>query len=156
LTVIKVDNGTLRWARLDDLAGNATRPVHLESVLSAAQSLGAAIPAAKQIVADSLTASGLYAKEARAMVNNWEHGYFATPGLRVLSITPRRLVDTTIPITIEPKPTELSRVMVGRLEVLTPGTEKSIAEAVAGLGSADAKSRAAAETRLATLGRLRE
>ena len=46
--------------------------------------------------------------------------------------------------------------MVGRLEVLTPGTEKSIAEAVAGLGAPDATSRAAAVTRLAALGRLRE
>jgi hypothetical protein len=156
LVVIKVENGTLRWARLGDLAGNATRPEHLASVLTAAQPLSAAIPAAKQIVAETLTASGLYAKEARAMVNNWEHSYFATPGLRVLSITPRRLVDATIPITIEPKPTELSRVMVGRLEVLTPGVERSIAEAVAGIGSADTKSRAAAETRLAALGRLRE
>src|SRR5262249_26297544 len=146
----------LRWARLDDLPGNATRPVHVESVLTVAQPLAAAIPATKQIVAETLTASGLYPKEARAMVNNWEHSYFATPGLRVLSITPRRLVDATIPITIEPKPTELSRVMVGRLEVLTPGAERSIADAVAGLGAADAKSRGAAEARLAALGRLRE
>jgi len=156
LVVIKVDKGTLRWARLDDLTGNATHPVHLESVLSAPQPLAAAIPTAKAVVAETLTASGLYAKEARAMVNNWEHSYFATPGLRVLSITPRRLVDATIPITIEPKPTALARVMVGRLEVLTPGTEKSIAEAVAGLGATDAKSRAAGEARLAALGRLRE
>src|SRR5947209_4424846 len=148
LVVIKVDNGALRFARLDDLPGHATRPLHLESVLSAALPFGAATPAAKEIVADTLTASGLYPKEARAMVNNWDHSYFATPGLRVLSVTPRRLVDATIPITIEPKPTELSRVMVGRLEVLTPGTERSIAEAVAGLGSADAKGRAVAETRL--------
>jgi hypothetical protein len=156
LVVIKVENGTLRYARLDDLAENATRPVHLGSVLSAAQPLNVAVPAAKQMVADTLTASGLYAKEARAMVNNWEHSYFATPGLRVLSITPRRIVDATIPITIEPKPTELSRVMVGRLEVLTPGIEKSVAEAVAGLGAPDATSRAVAETRLAALGRMRE
>jgi hypothetical protein len=156
LVVLKVDNGMLRWARLDDLPGNSTRPVHLESVLSAAQPLAVAIPAAKQIVADTLTASGLFAKEARAMVNNWEHSYFATPGLRVLSVTPRRLVDATIPITVEPKPTELSRVMVGRLEVLTPATERSIAEAIAGLGSVDAKNRATGEARLAALGRLRE
>jgi hypothetical protein len=156
LVLIKVDNGTLRCARLDDLPGHATRPVHLESVLPAAQPLGTAIPGAKQIVADTLTAAGLYAKEARAMVNNWEHSYFATPGLRVLSITPRRLVDATIPITIEPKPTQMERVMVGRLEVLTPGTEKSIAEAVAGLGASNAKSRALAEARLDALGRLRE
>ena len=90
------------------------------------------------------------------MVNNWEHSYFATPGLRVLSIAPRRLVDATIPITVEPKPTELARVMVGRLEVLTPQTERLITGAVAGLGATDPARRAAADARLSALGRLRE
>ena len=156
LVVLKVENGTLRWARLNDLAGQSSRAIHLDSVLTAAQPLAAGIPVAKQMVADTLVTSGLYAKEARAMVNNWEHSYFATPGLRILSVTPRRQVDEMIPITITPKPVELARVMVGRLEVLTPQTERSIADAVSGLGGADPARRAAAEARLAALGRLRE
>ena len=75
-----------------------------------------------------LTESGLYAKEARAMVNTWTTSYFQTDGIRVLFVLPQSWTDAFIPMTIMPKPKQVVRVMVGRLELLSPEREQ-LAEA---------------------------
>lgn len=88
-----------------------------------------------------LIASGLYPKEARAMVNTWRQSYFATPGIRVLFVAPRSWTERTIPMTIHPKPGALVRVMVGRLEVMTVERERQALAAVRGLASTSAEER---------------
>jgi tetratricopeptide (TPR) repeat protein len=81
--------------------------------------------------------AGLYTKEARAMVNTWRTSYFQTDGTRVLFVLPQKWTDTFIPMKITPTPKELVRVMVGRLEVLTPEREKLAENAVRDLASPD-------------------
>ena len=78
-------------------------------------------------MARSLQAEGLYPREAAAMVRTWEDSWFAEQGVRVLYILPRNWTDQTLPMTIEPKPKELVRVMVGRAELIATGTEKQLA-----------------------------
>ena len=96
-------------------------------------------------VADNFAArlveSGLYAKEARAMVNTWRTSYFTTDGIRVLFVLPQSWTDRFIPMTIDPKPDELVRVMVGRIELLTPEREHAAETAIANLASPDPKVR---------------
>jgi hypothetical protein len=75
---------------------------------------------------DALVEAGLYRKEAAAMLDTWQQSYFGTGGLRVFWIVPRSLTDKILPITIEPAPGDLQRVLVGRSEVLTPAFEKKI------------------------------
>jgi hypothetical protein len=72
-----------------------------------------------------LTNEGLYEKEARAMVATWRDSWFED-GLRVFYVVPRALTDKTLPLTIEPQPAELVRVLVGRTEVITPEMEQAI------------------------------
>ena len=69
-------------------------------------------------LAGRLTDSGLYAKEARAMVNTWTSSYFQTDGTRVLFVLPQSWTDAFIPMTVVPQPKQVVRVMVGRLELL--------------------------------------
>jgi hypothetical protein len=88
-------------------------------------------------LAAGLVVSGLFAKEARAMVNTWRSSYFQTEGVRVLFVLPRESVDALIPMTVSPAPRELVRVMVGRLELLTPERERSAERAVLDLAAAD-------------------
>jgi hypothetical protein len=76
-----------------------------------------------------LTALGLYAKEARAMVDTWEDSWF-TEGSRVFYIVPRATVDSLLPLKIVPAPAEIQRVFVGRLEILSPRTKSTIQHAV--------------------------
>jgi hypothetical protein len=118
--------------------------------------LDTGVPLAKRAMAAALVKEGLYAKEADAMVNTWERSYFRTDGLRVLYVLPRPTVDQLIPIQISPAPDKLVRVMVARLEVLTPDREQQIEKFVADLGAPQSETRAAASAGLARLGRLSE
>ncbi len=101
-----------------------------------------------EMIADSLAArlteSGLYPKEARAMVNTWKSSYFQNEGVRVLFVLPQSWTDGFIPIKIVPKPKEIVRVMVGRLELLTPEREQLAEAAVRDLAGSDADRRARA------------
>jgi hypothetical protein len=110
----------------------------------------------KQQLTAALAKEGLFAREALAMTNTWENSYFHNDGLRVLYVLPRRLVDELIPIRIKPAPERLERVMVGRVEVLTPAQESELLRQVTNLKSADKKVRDMAQTTLDRLGRLKE
>lgn len=72
-----------------------------------------------------LTKEGLYEREAQAMVATWRDSWFEE-GLRVFYVVPRALTDKTLPLRIDPQPTELVRVLVGRTEVITPEMEQAI------------------------------
>jgi hypothetical protein len=88
-------------------------------------------------LADRLVESGLYPQEARAMVNTWRQSYFQTDGVRVLFILPQEWTDRFIPLTVSPTPRETVRVMVGRIEVLTPERESQAEQAVRELVAPD-------------------
>lgn len=91
----------------------------------------------------TLISQGLFAKEARAMVRTWQDSWFEE-GLRVFYIVPRKTTDEILPITITPAPANLSRVLVGRAEIITPEMEEAIAAAVKLFDEGSDESRAAA------------
>ena len=72
-----------------------------------------------------LVGQGLYEKEALAMIKTWRDSWFEE-GLRVFYIVPRKVTDSILPLTVEPQPTETSRVLVGRIEIITPEMESEI------------------------------
>jgi hypothetical protein len=72
-----------------------------------------------------LVAQGLYADEARAMVQTWNDSWFEE-GSRLIYIVPAQFVDTILPLSIDPAPAQTVRVFVGRLELITPATERVI------------------------------
>jgi hypothetical protein len=156
LFAVWVRNGAVRLAALDDLPGGATRDVDAATAFTAPLPLEDGVAHLKQVVAEALVKAGLYPKEAQAMVDTWEKSYFRNDGLRILSVLPRSTVDAAIPIDVKPAPQELVRVMVGRVEMLTPEAEGRLEKTVADLGSDDAQERQAAEAELARYGRLRE
>src|SRR6266436_3106686 len=77
----------------------------------------------------TLVSSGLYEREAEAMLKTWRDSWFEE-GLRVFYVLPRETTDTVLPINIDPKPAQLVRVLVGRAEVITPEMEKSVQQQV--------------------------
>jgi hypothetical protein len=91
-----------------------------------------------------LVESGLFDREAMAMVNTWRTSYFRTEGIRALFVLPRAWTDAFIPMQIEPTPREVVRVMVGRIELLTPDRERHAERAIRDLASPDATSRSGA------------
>jgi hypothetical protein len=79
---------------------------------------------------DMLTAAGLYQKEARAMVETWRDSWFEE-GMRLLYLVPREFIDRVLPLEITPRPREVSRVFMGRAELLSPEHREALARALA-------------------------
>jgi len=75
----------------------------------------------------ALLGEGLFADEATAMVRTWSATWFGAEGTRVVFLLPRADIDAMIPLAIEPKPDAVVRVMVGRVEYLTPESEADLA-----------------------------
>jgi hypothetical protein len=77
-----------------------------------------------------LEAQGLYQDEAHAMVQTWSNSWFEE-GSRLFYIVPRHFVDTVLPLTIHPSPAQTVRVFVGRMEIVSPATQKAVQAALA-------------------------
>jgi hypothetical protein len=73
----------------------------------------------KSSMHDTLVKEGLYDDEATAMLKTWELSYFKSPGLRFFYIVPHAWVGKVLPLTITGAPTEITRVMVGRIELIS-------------------------------------
>jgi hypothetical protein len=80
-------------------------------------------------LADSLTKFGLYQKEALAMIETWQDSWFEE-GMRLFYIVPRPFVDSQLPLKITPEPAEVTRVFVGRIELLSAWTRETIETAL--------------------------
>ena len=73
----------------------------------------------------ALVAEGLYTDEAQALLNTWELSYFKSTGLRVFFLVPRAWTDFYLPLDIS-VPADINRVMVGRIELVTPEQRKGL------------------------------
>ena len=77
-----------------------------------------------------LISQGLFPDEAHAMLETWKNSWFEE-GSRLIYIVPRRFVDSVLPLRISPAPAATTRVFVGRLELITPATERAVESALA-------------------------
>ena len=64
------------------------------------------------------------------MVETWRDSWFEE-GSRLIYIVPSRAVDAILPLQIEPAPSQIARVFVGRIELITPETMRPVEEAIA-------------------------
>jgi hypothetical protein len=77
---------------------------------------------------NALVAQGLFPKEAHAMVETWRDSWFEE-GSRLIYIVPSRAVDTILPLQVDPVPSQTVRVFVGRIELITIETMRSVENA---------------------------
>ena len=77
-----------------------------------------------------LVENGLYPDEAHAMLETWRSTWFEE-GSRLFYIVPPCFVDNILPLTITPSPAQTVRVFVGRLEIVSPATQKAVQAALA-------------------------
>ena len=77
-----------------------------------------------------LVAQGLYRKEALAMIETWRDSWFEE-GTRLFYIVPKRAIDSILPLDIQPPPAQITRVFVGRMEIITPAIEEEVQQAIA-------------------------
>ena len=104
-------------------------PVQKESDLDSPELSGSIDDLARELEG-LLVAQGLYQDEAHAMVETWRGSWFEE-GSRLLYIVPAAFVNEVLPLSINPAPAQTVRVFVGRLELVTPATEKAVETAFA-------------------------
>jgi len=73
---------------------------------------------------------GLYPDEAHAMIETWRDAWFEE-GSRLIYLVPRGFIDKVLPLRVDPAPSQVVRVFVGRLELVTPATAKAVKIALA-------------------------
>lgn len=86
------------------------------------------------LIAEQLRSSGLYPREVEAMLATWRDAW-TEEGCRVFYLLPRASVDEVLPLTVKPEPAELVRVLVGRLELLTPERIRDVRQRAGGLAN---------------------
>ena len=133
--------------RVDNRAGEALRGVILfenrggklgyrvvgtvhETVLLDPPPLDAPFAQLRQDLETALIAQGLFPREAHAMVETWKDSWFEE-GSRLIYIVPSAAVDANLPLEVEPAPVEIKRVFVGRIELITPETQRAVESAIA-------------------------
>jgi len=67
----------------------------------------------------ALAAEGLFDDEAQALLDTWELSYFKSAGMRIFFLVPRAWTDLYLALSVS-RPAQITRVMVGRIELVTP------------------------------------
>ena len=120
--MIESDNGALRAIKIDRVvAGDSIKFAATQSVT---------LQELFKIVSQSLIDEGLFEKEATAMVRTWQQSWFTEDGRRVLYIVPENLTEQLLPLQITPAPKENLRVLVGRMEIMSPSDEAALTSLV--------------------------
>jgi len=146
LIIFENRDGKIGYRIVDNFSGQTTADL---------PTLDKSVEAVIRDLRETLVASGLYEKEADAMIKTWRNSWFEE-GMRVFYILPRKTIDEVLPISIEPKPTQLVRVLVGRTEVITPEMEKSVRKQVSLLSNSSASVREQARMAIQRHGRFAE
>ncbi len=123
LFLLKVHRQEGKYVYVDKLEPKEQKSIIIdnENGLSAIKKVSSSIASKME---KSLINEQLYPREAAAMVKTWDKSWFEEEGLRVLYVLPRRWTDQTLPLTMQPTPGDLVRVMVGRTEVISPALQK--------------------------------
>ncbi len=130
---------TIRFERRGERVGyRIGGSLKKEAILDAAPELTATIDDLGRDLEGILVAQGLYQDEAHAMVETWRGSWFEE-GSRLLYIVPPSFVNEVLPLSIHPGPAQTVRVFVGRLELVTPATEKAVETAFAANDTATLK-----------------
>lgn len=123
LFLVTAQAGEIQFQKYDSIAAGSRLVLEQAITTSSIDDLS-------QAVAKALVGEGLFEKEAQAMVKTWHDSWFQEEGTRLFYMLPERLTDELLPLTIQPRPDKTVRVMVGRLEIITPEEESRITQIV--------------------------
>lgn len=123
LFLVTVEDKQIKFSHYDQIGGG-------EKLLLTQSTEASTIEALSDAVVKALISEKLYEKEARSMVKTWSTSWFGEQGTRLFYMLPQRVTDSLLPLSIEPQPDEVVRVMVGRMEVMRPEDELRITKLV--------------------------
>jgi len=109
--------------------GDARGEAVVDATFSPSQYAPDPAPLRKSLHA-ALVNDGLFADEADALLNTWDVSYFRRPGLRLFYLVPREWTDSVLPLKLtssgKPIDAQIERVMVGRVEIMTPDQRNNL------------------------------
>jgi hypothetical protein len=149
LLLMRIDNGVVRFTRMDPIRARSMIEVTLPETESTVDQL-------TEAMVRELMAAGLYERESLAMVNTWRSSWFGENGTRVLYLVPGKQTDQLLPLKIDPAPDEQLRVLVGRLETITPEDCQQLVRRLVGNVANDPPTNARIKEVLKSLGRFAE
>ncbi len=120
--LIDVEGDSIQAMRIDQIEPGHALPFHNLKSLSKEE--------LASMVCDCLVKEGLYEKEAQAMVETWQGSWFTENGTRILYMVPSEITDKLLPLHISPKPQDTLRVLVARMELMSPAKERRMMELV--------------------------
>lgn len=116
---------TILFERRGDKVGyRIGGPLTKETILDSPELNGNVDDLGRDLVG-MLVRQGLYLDEAQAMVETWRGSWFEE-GSRLIYLLPEKFVNGILPLSIHPAPAQITRVFVGRLELVTPATENAV------------------------------
>ncbi len=121
--LIRVEGDSISTATIASVDGGKTRTFDTPRKVDANE--------LSKIVIDALVGEGLYLKEAQSMVQTWKQSWFTEQGTRVMYMVPESITNELLPLHITPRPKQMRRVLVGRMEVMSPELEQKLSKAVA-------------------------
>ena len=126
----EIPNVILFERRGDKLGFRVARALSSSSLELNPIDLSGSIISLGQELEGILVSQGLFQNEAHAMVETWRDSWFEE-GTRLLYIVPEKFVSSVLPLTVTPAPEKTTRVFVGRLELVTPATQRAVEQAFA-------------------------
>ena len=149
LFLVRIDGGRLRFSYAPRVEASSQLTMRESKLDASPEELAEA-------VVEALLRTGLYEKEARSMVKTWRSSWFGEEGTRLLYLVPGRLTEEILPLKVSPQPDELVRVLVGRMEVMTPEDSQRLAASIRELGTCVTFEAAPLSTELKRFGRFAE
>jgi hypothetical protein len=125
----EIPNAILFERRGDHVGYRISGPLAKEAVLDPPELTGNVDDLGRELVG-ILVRQGLYLDEAQAMVETWRGSWFEE-GSRLIYLVPEKFVNGILPLSVQPAPAQIARVFVGRLELVTPATERAVEAAFA-------------------------
>jgi hypothetical protein len=127
---LRVRDGRATWKQMPNISGPMADSSRISTVTlpEATMTLEQADQELSALFLAELISRGLTKAEAQAMIDTWNHTWFAEPGQRVFTIVDRTWVDSVLPLGITPEPKKIERVFVARYEILSPETEQKLAD----------------------------
>jgi len=101
--------------------------IHAPAFGSAPPGMPSSLADLRREMTEALIAQGLYADEAAAMLETWRLSYFQSEGLRAFFLLPQPWTDARLPLSIT-IPAEVTRVMVGRVELVSAHQRAQLAK----------------------------
>jgi hypothetical protein len=123
MLVLEIRGGQLHYALTSEVAAG-------QSIRLPAPATPGDLSGLRELMIGELTKTGLYPKEAVAMVDTWSSSWFTEEGLRLFYLVPQEVTDEVLPLKITPQPDEQLRVMVGRIEIMPVTQERQLKQLV--------------------------